>query len=175
MRPSGPDAWRCRDPEVDAMLAAALVALGDRDAEAAEASGQKAKKNAKKKAKKKAAPSLSEALALRLPEVVRSNALAMSTGPELICHPDPARGHVLLSGLGLYHEPSFFNHSCSPSVARYHLGVSAGFASAGLSALAKRMRKNALNDVPPVLLCGCSRTSPCSVPTARCGGAKRCA
>jgi len=69
-----------------------------------------------------------EDLAVRLPEVVRSNALALSTGSELLSHPDPSRnGLCSLSGLGLYHSPSYFNHSCRPNVARHFLADVAVF------------------------------------------------
>jgi len=64
-------------------------------------------------------------LALRLPEVVRSNAHSMETGSELCCFGDPARGGLApLSGLALYDaKATTFNHDCKPTVARYSLGV----------------------------------------------------
>jgi len=140
-------AWRCRDPELDAVLAAALDALaegyqgpggggGKAGGGGGGGGGDRAAKKPKKAAAAAAAGSglgtgsgsaLGAALALRLPEIVRCNALGLSTGSELLCFPDPSRGHAALTGLGLYHAPSFFNHSCSPNVSRFHLGDLAVF------------------------------------------------
>ena len=60
-------------------------------------------------------------IAARLPSIVRYNVLSVETMPELLSHPGP-RGHAVLGGVGLYHKPSFFNHSALPNVARYAVG-----------------------------------------------------
>lgn len=60
-------------------------------------------------------------IAARLPLMVRYNVLSAETMPELLSHPGP-RGHAVLGGVGLYHKPSFFNHSANPNVARYAVG-----------------------------------------------------
>ena len=67
-------------------------------------------------------------LALRLPEVVRSNAHSMETGSELRCYNDPTRGLSNLSGLCLYDiRATTFNHDCKPTVARYSLAVGVAY------------------------------------------------
>ena len=58
----------------------------------------------------------------RLPLIVRYNVLSMETCAELLSYPSPQIGHVLLAGIALYHEPSFFNHSAHPNVHRWCLG-----------------------------------------------------
>lgn len=60
-------------------------------------------------------------IAVRLPLIVRYNALSVETMPELLSHPGPC-GHAVLGGVGLYHKPSYFNHSALPNVARYAVG-----------------------------------------------------
>ena len=62
---------------------------------------------------------LGPSLGMRLPEIVRSNALGIVTNAEQIGHYSNYRH---LSGVALYYEPSFFNHSCTPNCSRYHLG-----------------------------------------------------
>jgi len=57
----------------------------------------------------------------RLPLIVRYNILSMETSPELLSYPGP-EGFAKLSGVGLYHLPSFFNHSKRPNCSRYAIG-----------------------------------------------------
>jgi hypothetical protein len=57
----------------------------------------------------------------RLPLIIRYNVLSMETCPELLCYPGPT-GHSCLSGVGLYHLPSFFNHDARPNASRYAVG-----------------------------------------------------
>jgi hypothetical protein len=57
----------------------------------------------------------------RLPLIIRYNVLSIETCPELLSHPGP-NGHAPLSGVGLYHWPSFFNHDARPNVSRYAVG-----------------------------------------------------
>lgn len=59
-------------------------------------------------------------IANRLSLIVRYNVLSVETAPELLSH--PTSGHSSLGGVGLYHEPSFFNHTSNPNVARYAIG-----------------------------------------------------
>jgi hypothetical protein len=63
--------------------------------------------------------SLPRSEGLRLPEIVRSNAMGVCTNSEQLCHFSAFRR---LSGVALYDEGSFFNHSCAPNVSRYFLG-----------------------------------------------------
>ena len=60
-------------------------------------------------------------IAVRLPLIVRYNVLSIETCPELLSHPGP-EGHANLGGVGLYHLPSFFNHSARPNCTRYAVG-----------------------------------------------------
>mmetsp|Transcript_11465 Transcript_11465/g.27706 ORF Transcript_11465/g.27706 Transcript_11465/m.27706 type:complete len:527 (-) Transcript_11465:334-1914(-) len=57
----------------------------------------------------------------RLPLIIRYNILSMETCPELLSYPGP-EGFASLAGVGLYHLPSFFNHSKKPNCARYAIG-----------------------------------------------------
>ena len=57
----------------------------------------------------------------RLPLLIRYNILSMETCPELLSYPG-SEGYANLAGVGLYHLPSFFNHSKSPNCARYAIG-----------------------------------------------------
>ncbi len=68
-------------------------------------------------------------IATRLPLIVRYNVLSMETCAELLSYPSPNMGHTLLAGIGLYHEPSFFNHSKQPNVNRWCVGDVMGFVS----------------------------------------------
>jgi hypothetical protein len=61
-------------------------------------------------------------IATRLPLIVRYNVLSMETCAELLSYPSPKIGHAILAGIGLYHEPSFFNHSAKPNVSRWCIG-----------------------------------------------------
>jgi len=98
MVPEGLKSWRCSDESLQDEMLAALEALAANDR--------------------------CSDLALRLPEVVRSNAHSMETGSELRCYNDPARGLSNLSGLCLYDiRATTFNHDCKPTVARYSLAV----------------------------------------------------
>lgn len=63
----------------------------------------------------------SKEISQRLPLIVRYNVLSIETCPELLSFPGP-NGHHPLSGVGLYHWPSFFNHDARPNVARYTVG-----------------------------------------------------
>lgn len=97
--PVGLASWRCSSELLQAGMLAALEALG--------ASGDGGAD-----------------LALRLPEVVRSNAHSMETASELRCYLAPSRGLGDLSGLSLYDaRATTFNHDCKPTVARYSLAV----------------------------------------------------
>jgi hypothetical protein len=59
----------------------------------------------------------------RLPLIVRYNCLSLETAPELFIHPNQqGGGHISLSGTGLYHYPSYFNHSHEPNVSRFAIG-----------------------------------------------------
>ncbi|KAG7361079.1 SET methyltransferase domain containing protein [Nitzschia inconspicua] len=60
----------------------------------------------------------SKEISQRLPLIIRYNVLSIETCPELLSHPGP-NGHAPLSGVGLYHWPSFFNHDGRPNVSRY--------------------------------------------------------
>lgn len=62
----------------------------------------------------------------RLPHMIRYNILSVETCPELLSHPGPG-GHADLSGVGLYHLPSFFNHSATPNCSRWAVGDVMGF------------------------------------------------
>ena len=58
----------------------------------------------------------------RLPLIIRYNILSVETCSELLSYPGP-EGHSKLSGVGLYHQPSFFNHSSrNPVVSRWAVG-----------------------------------------------------
>lgn len=57
----------------------------------------------------------------RLPLILRYNILSIETCPELLSYPGP-EGHMNLSGVGLYHQPSFFNHSAKPNCSRWCIG-----------------------------------------------------
>lgn len=57
----------------------------------------------------------------RLPHIIRYNILSMETCSELLSYPGPG-GHSSLSGVALYHYPSFFNHSSRPNVNRWAMG-----------------------------------------------------
>jgi len=61
------------------------------------------------------------AIRLRLPLIVRYNALSVETGPELFVHPSPV-GHSSLSGTALFQYASLFNHSHRPTVNRWAVG-----------------------------------------------------
>eukprot|EP00980_Cylindrotheca_fusiformis_P005431 scaffold1157_cov122-Cylindrotheca_fusiformis.AAC.23 len=60
-------------------------------------------------------------IAVRLPLIIRYNTLSVETCPELLSFPGPT-GHSLLSGAGLYHLPSLFNHDPRPNISRYAVG-----------------------------------------------------
>jgi SET domain len=60
-------------------------------------------------------------IAKRLPLIIRYNILSVETCPELLSYPGP-HGHSNLSGVALYHWPSFFNHSHRPNCSRYAVG-----------------------------------------------------
>jgi hypothetical protein len=60
-------------------------------------------------------------IAKRLPLIIRHNVLSVETCPELLSYPGP-NGHSILSGVGLYHWPSFFNHSRRPNCSRWAVG-----------------------------------------------------
>jgi len=64
----------------------------------------------------------------RLPLIIRYNILSIETCPELLSHPGP-EGHASLSGVGLYHLPSFFNHSSRPNCSRWAIGDVMAFVS----------------------------------------------
>ena len=68
-------------------------------------------------------------ISTRLPLIVRYNVLSMETCAELLSYPSPNMGHTSLAGIGLYHEPSFFNHSKEPNVNRWCVGDVMGFVS----------------------------------------------
>ncbi len=63
----------------------------------------------------------SKEISRRLPLIIRYNVLSIETCPELLSHPG-ANGHHLLSGVGLYYWPSFFNHDSRPNISRYAVG-----------------------------------------------------
>lgn len=63
----------------------------------------------------------SNEISQRLPLIIRYNVLSVETCPELLSYPGPT-GHIPLSGVGLYHWPSFFNHDSRPNVCRYAVG-----------------------------------------------------
>ena len=65
-------------------------------------------------------------IAKRLPLIIRYNILSVETCSELLSYPGP-EGHANLSGVALYHEPSFFNHSRHPNVSRWAIGDVMGF------------------------------------------------
>ena len=65
-------------------------------------------------------------IAKRLPLIIRYNILSVETCSELLSYPGP-EGHANLSGVALYHEPSFFNHSRQPNVSRWAIGDVMGF------------------------------------------------
>jgi SET domain len=62
----------------------------------------------------------------RLPLILRYNILSVETCAELLSYPGPD-GHAALAGVGLYCEPSFFNHSPRPNVSRWCVGDVMGF------------------------------------------------
>jgi len=62
----------------------------------------------------------------RLPLIIRYNVLSIETCSELLSYPGP-KGHSLLSGVGLFHLPSFFNHSSRPKCNRWAVGDVIGF------------------------------------------------
>jgi hypothetical protein len=64
---------------------------------------------------------MSTEISKRIPLIIRYNVLSMETCPEMLSHPGPT-GHVLLSGVGLYFLPSFFNHDSHPNASRYAVG-----------------------------------------------------
>ncbi|GKY95553.1 hypothetical protein MPSEU_000516900 [Mayamaea pseudoterrestris] len=57
----------------------------------------------------------------RLPLIIRYNVLSVETCSELLSYPGPT-GHSSLSGVGLFHCPSFFNHSSQPNCSRWAIG-----------------------------------------------------
>jgi hypothetical protein len=57
----------------------------------------------------------------RLPLIIRYNVLSIETCSELLSYPGPT-GHSCLSGVGLYHTASFFNHDARPNASRYAVG-----------------------------------------------------
>lgn len=63
----------------------------------------------------------SKEISQRLPLIIRYNVLSIETCPEMLSFPGP-NGHFPLSGVGLYHWPSFFNHDATPNVSRYAVG-----------------------------------------------------
>ena len=63
---------------------------------------------------------LDDALAKRLPHIVRYNAVSCETGGELYSH--ATSPEALLSGIALFRDSSVFNHSNEPNVARWHCG-----------------------------------------------------
>ena len=63
---------------------------------------------------------LDDALAKRLPHIVRYNAVSCETGGELYSH--STSPEALLSGIALFRDSSVFNHSNEPNVARWHCG-----------------------------------------------------
>jgi hypothetical protein len=67
---------------------------------------------------------LSAADRARIPDIVKYNALSIETCAEQLCH---ASRYNQLSGLGLYNDPSLFNHACQPNVARFCIGEVAVF------------------------------------------------
>ena len=60
-------------------------------------------------------------IAKRLPLIIRYNILSVETCSELLSYPGP-KGHACLSGVALYHLPSFFNHSSTPNCSRWAVG-----------------------------------------------------
>ena len=95
-------AWACCDKGVGAEMEKALASL-DEIPELAAVEG------------------LAGQIRLRLPLVVRYNALSVETAPELFVHPS-AVGHASLSGIALFRDASFFNHSARPNVSRWAVG-----------------------------------------------------
>ena len=81
--PASVSAWRSCEESLQAELTASLEALAGSVASCDESTDRLD-------------------LALRLPEVVRSNAHSMETASELRCYLDPYRGLSSLSGLSLY-------------------------------------------------------------------------
>jgi hypothetical protein len=69
-----------------------------------------------------------KAVSKRLPLIIRYNVLSVETCNELLSYPGPD-GHSKLSGIGIYHTPSFFNHSCKPNISRWAVGDVMGFVS----------------------------------------------
>ena len=57
----------------------------------------------------------------RLPLIIRYNVLSIETCSELLSYPGPD-GHISLAGVGLFHYPSFFNHSSQPNCSRWAIG-----------------------------------------------------
>ena len=92
-------AWVCHDDEVFLRVEALLSAVKERNG------GQLSVRE----------------ISRRLPLIIRYNVLSFETCPELLSHPSPG-GHSRLSGVALYHEPSFFNHSRRPNVSRWSIG-----------------------------------------------------
>lgn len=69
-------------------------------------------------------PALKDAakeISKRLPLIIRYNVLSVETCPELLSYPGYT-GHSSLSGVALYHLPSFFNHSSTPNCSRWAVG-----------------------------------------------------
>lgn len=60
-------------------------------------------------------------IAKRLPLIIRYNILSIETSCELLSY--PTNGYIDLAGVGLYHLPSYFNHSqrC-PNINRWAVG-----------------------------------------------------
>jgi hypothetical protein len=92
-------AWVCEDDDIFCQIEASIQAIG-----ALPQMGDLAKEISK-----------------RLPLIIRYNILSIETCPELLSYPGP-EGHVSLSGVGLYHLPSFFNHSSTPNASRWAIG-----------------------------------------------------
>jgi len=65
---------------------------------------------------------LLQEIRLRLPLIVRYNALSVETSPELFVYPNPVAGYVKLSATALYGSPSYFNHHSKPNVCRWAIG-----------------------------------------------------
>jgi len=60
----------------------------------------------------------------RVKLIVRHNMLGIYTNSEQLCHHTV---YANLTGVALYIEPSYFNHSCTPNVARFNVGDVACF------------------------------------------------
>jgi hypothetical protein len=92
-------AWVCEDDEVFIQVETAIAKLD----EIPQLAGQ------------------SKSISKRLPLIIRYNILSVETCPEMLSYPGPG-GHAALSGVGLYHLPSFFNHSSRPNCSRWAVG-----------------------------------------------------